>query len=59
MCSLFPPPGAQRLSFHVRIFFGSFLQSKDAQDAIQKLTDKHAKVIDERVSAKEKDILKV
>lgn len=34
-------------------------QSKDAQDAIQKLTDKHAKVIDERVSAKEKDILKV
>ncbi|CAM9557906.1 unnamed protein product [Ascophyllum nodosum] len=34
-------------------------QSKDAQDAIQKLTDKFAKVIDEKVAAKEKDILKV
>eukprot|EP00904_Undaria_pinnatifida_P011098 jgi/Undpi1/7118/HiC_scaffold_22.g09592.m1 len=34
-------------------------QSKDAQDAIQKLTDKYAKTIDEKVSAKEKDILKV
>lgn len=35
------------------------LQSKDAQDAIQKATDKHAKIIDERVAAKEKDIMKV
>ncbi|CAM9783345.1 unnamed protein product, partial [Laminaria digitata] len=34
-------------------------QSKDAQDAIQKLTDKYAKSIDEKVTAKEKDILKV
>ncbi|CAM9531348.1 unnamed protein product [Ectocarpus sp. 4 AP-2014] len=34
-------------------------QSKDAQDAIQKLTDKTTKTIDEKVAAKEKDILKV
>ncbi|CAM9581145.1 unnamed protein product [Pylaiella littoralis] len=34
-------------------------QSKDAQDAIQKLTDATIKVIDEKVSAKEKEILKV
>ncbi|CAN0303544.1 unnamed protein product [Ectocarpus fasciculatus] len=34
-------------------------QSKDAQDAIQKLTDKNTKTIDEKVAAKEKDILKV
>lgn len=34
-------------------------QSKDAQDAIQKLTDATTKTIDEKVSAKEKDILKV
>lgn len=34
-------------------------QSKDAQDAIQKLTDKTTKLIDEKVAAKEKDILKV
>ena len=37
----------------------SLQKSKDAQDAIQKLTDKFAKVIDEKVAAKEKDILKV
>ncbi|CAN0128297.1 unnamed protein product [Scytosiphon promiscuus] len=34
-------------------------QSKDLQDAIQKLTDKTTKTIDETVSAKEKEILKV
>ena len=34
-------------------------QSKDAQDAIQKLTDATTKAIDEKVSTKEKDILKV
>lgn len=35
------------------------MQAKDATDAIQKLTDKFTKTIDERVAAKEKDILKV
>lgn len=34
-------------------------QSKDAQDAIQKLTDATTKTIDEKVSTKEKEILKV
>jgi len=34
-------------------------QSKDGQDTMQKLTDKHVKEIDEIVSAKEKDVMKV
>ena len=33
--------------------------SKEGQDDIQKLTDKFVKQIDERIAAKEKDILKV
>lgn len=37
----------------------SVMQAKDATDAIQKLTDKCTKLIDEKVAAKEKDILKV
>lgn len=47
------PPDA----FH--IFLVLVTQSKDLQDAIQKLTDKTTKTIDETVSAKEKEILKV
>mmetsp|Transcript_12522 Transcript_12522/g.24018 ORF Transcript_12522/g.24018 Transcript_12522/m.24018 type:complete len:223 (-) Transcript_12522:139-807(-) len=34
-------------------------QSKDGQDTMQKLTDKHVKEIDDIVSAKEKDVMKV
>ena len=34
-------------------------ESKDGQDAMQKLTDKKVKEIDEIVSSKEKDVMKV
>ena len=34
-------------------------QAKDAQDGVQKLTDKYVKEVDSMVAAKEKEIMKV